>query len=349
MVVNLGEVFMPGKIRHRFRITPALSAALVLLLIAAGKAHSQSGQDSLPNPYHVIENWAKLPEGRAWGSASGMSMDHRGNFWVLERCGANTCAGSSLAPVLEFDPTGQLLKSFGAEMFVFPHGLFVDRDDNIWVTDADGKDGKGHIVVKFSPNGKVLMTLGKLGIKGEGQDTFNRPSGVVIAPNGDIFVADGHGGDSNARIVKFSKDGKFIKAWGTKGTGPGEFGELHAIAIDSAGRVFVADRGNNRIQIFDQDGKFLDQWTQFGRPSGIYFDKKGMMYVPDNTDSRFPEWKKGIRIGRVKDGVVTAFIPDPDQDPAHSGTGAENVVSDSSGNVYAAEVDRKEVKKYFKQ
>src|SRR5205807_10332395 len=134
---------------------------------------------------------------------------------------------------------------------------------NVWITDAQGKDGKGHQVIKFSPEGKVLLTLGKAGVTGDGADTFNQPSDVVVAPNGDIFVADGHGGNSNARIVKFSKDGKFIKAWGKKGSAPGEFDTPHALAFDSKGRLFVADRANDRIQIFDQDGKFLDQWKQF--------------------------------------------------------------------------------------
>jgi streptogramin lyase len=340
------------KVRHKvgriLRVAGTLAAALVLILIVAGKARAQSAPDSLPNPYHVIENWAKLPDGRTWGSAAGMSIDGKGNVWVFERCGADTCAGSSEAPILEFDPSGRLLNSFGAGMFVFPHGLFVDKAGNVWATDADGRDGMGHRVIKFSPDGEVMMTLGKPGIKGDGPGTFNRPSGVVVAPNGDIFVADGHGGDSNARIVKFSRDGTFIKTWGKKGTDPGEFGGLDAIAIAPDGRVFVADRGNNRIQIFDQDGTFLDQWTQFGRPSGIFFDKKGMIYVSDNTDTRMPKWKKGIRIGRIQDGVVTAFIPDPDQDPAHSGFGAENVVADDNGNIYASEVDRKEVKKYVR-
>jgi DNA-binding beta-propeller fold protein YncE len=132
-------------------------------------------------------------------------------------------------------------------------------------------------------------------------------------------------------------------------TAPGEFNEPHGIAIDSKGRVCVADRGNNRIQILDQDGNFLEQWTQFGRPSGIFFDKKGMIYVPDNTDSRYPDWKRGIRIGKVEDGLVTAFIPDPDPDPSHVGVGSENVVADAKGNVYASEVSRKMVKKYVKQ
>lgn len=334
---------------RKFRLKCTLAAVLVLAFLAVGTACAQGTSNTLPNPYRVIEHWAKMPEGRTWGSAAGISMDAKGNLWVFERCGANTCFGSKLDPILEFNPSGRLLQAFGGNMFVFPHGLFVDWAGNVWVTDADGKDQMGHRVIKFSSDGEVMMTLGKPGITGDGPDTFNRPSGVAVTTTGVIFVADGHGGDSNARIVKFSREGNFIKSWGKKGTGPGEFGELHAIAIAPDGRVFVADRGNNRIQIFDQDGKFLDQWTQFGRPSGISFDNKGMMYVPDNTDTRMPVWKRGIRIGRVKDGVVTAFIPDPEQDPTKTGLGPENVVADANGNIFAAEVDRKEVKKYVKQ
>ena len=335
---------MPRKNIENMMLVVVLSLTFALV----GEAHAQSASDSLPDPYTPTENWAKMPPGRTWGAASGLGFDSKGNLWTLDRCGANTCAGKTDAPILEFDRSGQLVKSFGAGMLVFPHGLFVDEHDNVWVTDADGKDGKGQQVFKFSSEGKVLLTLGKAGVTGDGPDTFNRPSGVVIAPNGDIFVADGHGGDSNARVVKFSKDGKFLKTWGKKGSAPGEFNEPHAIAIDAQGRIFVADRGNNRIQIFDQNGEFLDQWTQFGRPSEIFIDHAGMMYVPDNTETRLPEWKRGIRIGTAKDGKLTAFIPDTDQDPAHPSIGAENVAADASGNVYGAEVVRKMIVKYVK-
>ena len=271
------------------------------LLGGSASAQSEAQSQSLPNPYRADASWAaKMPDGRTWGSPGGLATDRKGNLWVFERCGANTCAGGSESPILEFDPSGKLLKSFGAGMFVFPHAIFVDHDNNVWVTDADGKDGKGHQVVKFSPEGKVLMTLGKAGVAGDGPDTFNRPSGVVVAPNGDIFVADGHGGTSNARIVRFSKNGKFVKTWGTKGTDPGQFGELHSIAMDSKERIFVADRGNNRIQVFDKDGNFIAQWTQFSRPSGLLIDSKDMIYVADNTAVT-----GGIRIGSAKDGSLS--------------------------------------------
>jgi streptogramin lyase len=335
--------------------TRLLLAVVVFAALAASPelfAQADAAPNSQPNPYRTIENWAKLPAGRAWGSTSAIDVGPEAAIWVAERCGANTCAGSDLAPVLRFDGSGNLVKSFGEGMFVFPHGIFVDRAGNVWITDAQGKDGKGHQVIKFSPEGKVLLTLGKAGVAGDGPDTFNQPSDVVLAPNGDIFVADGHGGASNARIVKFSKDGTFIKAWGKKGSGPGEFDTPHAIAMDSKGRIFVGDRANNRIQIFDQDGKFIAEWKQFGRPSGIFIDKHDVIYVADSESraDNHPGWKRGIRVGSAKDGSVTAFIPDTEPDPDHKPTsGAEGVAADSNGNIYGAEVGAKEVEKFVKK
>jgi streptogramin lyase len=344
---------------HTGRVGLTLAGATIVFFVvsiaASGvRAHAQSddARNSQPNPYRTIENWAKLPEGRPWGSTAGVSVDRQGDIWVAERCGANTCAGSNLAPILEFDPSGKLLKSFGAGMFLFPHGMTADKDGNIWVTDAQGANGKGHQVFKFSPEGKLLMTLGKAGVAGDGPDTFNQPSAVAIAPNGDIFVADGHGGNSNNRIVKFSKDGKFIKTWGKKGTASGEFDTPHCLAFDSKGRLFVGDRNNNRIQIFDQDGNFIEEWKQFSRPSGIFIDKNDVIYVADSESESVSKnhygWKRGIRIGNVKDGSVTAFIPDPVK-VATGTSAAEGVAADSKGTIYGAEVGPKDLKKYVKK
>ncbi|HEY6248539.1 MAG TPA: peptidyl-alpha-hydroxyglycine alpha-amidating lyase family protein [Candidatus Angelobacter sp.] len=336
----------------RAKLWLVLVAILVLGASAETFAQDNAATNSLPNPYRALDHWGNLPEGRTWGSTSAIDIAPNGDIWVAERCGANTCAGSNLASILRFDPSGKLLNSFGAGLFVFPHGIFVDRGGNVWITDAQGKDGKGHQVIKFSPEGKVLLTLGKAGVAGDGPDTFNQPSDVVVAPNGDIFVADGHGGNSNARIVKFSKDGKFIKAWGKKGSAPGEFDTPHAIAMDSKGRIFVGDRANNRIQIFDQEGNFIAEWKQFGRPSGIFIDKHDNIYVADSESraDNHPGWKRGIRIGSAKDGSVTAFIPDTEPDPDHKSTsGAEGVAADSSGNIYGAEVGPKDVKKYLRK
>ncbi len=242
--------------------------SFLLTLTASTVAAWAQPKPSFPNPYNPpMENWGQMPKERPWGAASGISIDSKGNLWILERCGAaNNCSASKLDPVLEFDPSGKLLRTFGADMFVFPHEIFVDRNDHdaVWVTDGDGKDAKGHTVVKFSPEGKVLMTLGKQGVKGDGPDTFNRPTGVVVAENGDIFVSDGHGGDSNARVVKFSKDGKFIKAWGKKGSAPGDFDGIHGIAMDGkAGSslptaTIIASRSSIRMATLSISGRSSD-------------------------------------------------------------------------------------------
>jgi streptogramin lyase len=339
-------------------ITPSLQslrfAAVALFAVSAGGVYSQTiaPTNSLPNPYRSVENWARMPQGRTWGSTAGVWIDPDGtSVWVAERCGANSCLGSNLDPVLKFDASGKLVKAFGAGMFVFPHGISVDREGNVWVTDAQGKDGKGHQVFKFSPDGKVLLALGKAGTAGDGPNTFNAPSSVLVAPNGDIFVGDGHGGNTNARIVKFDKEGKFIKTWGKKGSGPGEFDTPHALAMDSRGRLFVGDRNNNRIQIFDQNGNYIAQWGQFSRPSGVYIDSNDIIYVADSESESVSKnhdgWKRGIRVGKASDGSLVALIPDP-VEKATGSSAAEGVAADATGNIYGAEVGPKRLMKYVR-
>ena len=334
-----------------------------------------SAQD---NPYRTVEGWAKMPAGRAWGSTSAVDIDSDGHsVWVAERCGANTCldrATGQLSPlptILKFDPAGALVKSFGAGMLIFPHSIHVDREGSIWVT--DGQDNapapsgaatavgertgplpgatKGHQVFKFSPDGQLLMTLGKPG-GAVAPEYFYQPNDVVTAPNGDIFVAEGHGG-ANSRILKFTKDGKLIAVIGKKGTGPGEFDQPHALAFDSKGRLFVGDRSNNRIQILDQQGRYIDEWKQFSRPSGIYIDKNDVIYVSDSEsgavgNGRSRTEKRGIRVGGLSDGKVIALIPDP-VEVATNTSAAEGVAADIDGNIYGAEVGPKALKKYVKR
>ena len=246
--------------------------------------------------------------------------------------GPGECVGSLLDPILQFDTSGRLLKSFGSRIFASSHKMTMDADDNVWVTDNASGPGLGQQVLKFSPDGELLMTLGKAGVSESGLDEFDQPTDVAIASNGDIFIADGHaerGGETwNARIMKSDKDGNFLKTWGRKGMGPGEFDTIHTIALDSRGRVFVGDRQNNRVQIFDAHGNFIDQWFQFGRPSGIFIDDNDVICVADSEsrDGRSntgqpsipptgygfnPGARRGIRIGNARDGSVTAFIPDP--------------------------------------
>ena len=322
---------------------------------------------ALPNPYRMVDGWAQLPNGRPIGAVGKVTIDRDGrHVWAIIRCEplpdpsrfGDECRDSKADTVYRFSPEGKVVTSFGGGgMFIWPHGLEIDPDGNVWVTDAVAPqriprgDKRGHQVVKFSPEGKVLMTLGKPGEAGAGQDHFNSPSDVAVTPNGEVFIADGHNEDGNNRVMKFSKDGRFIKSWGKTGYAPGEFRTLHAIALDSRGRVFVADRANNRVQIFDQEGKFLAQWTQFGRPSGIFFDTRDQIYVADSEsdDVQNPGWEMGIRIGDARTGWINAFILYPWGDPRETaGNGAEFVAVDREGNLYGGEPRPKKLQKYVR-
>ena len=348
------RVFIPAPARA------ALSFGLLSLAGAAAAQGPAAPVNDLPNPYRTIESWPRLPDGRTWGSTSAVDVAKDGtSIWVAERCGTNSCAGSTLDPILEFDSTGALVAHFGAGMFVTPHGIHVDHDGNVWVTDCactggrgrGGRGGadatappsppKGHQIFEFSPGGKLLRTLGVPG--GSRDSAFFQPNDVLVAPNGDIFVSEGHSSSpgSVARLFKFSKDGTLIKSWGTFGHGPDDFDQPHALAMDSRGRLFVGDRGNNRIKILDQDGTLLDTWYQFSRPSGIYIDARDDIYVADSESGSVArartDWKRGIRIGSARDGSVKYFIPDPAVNPPSSSS-AEGVVVDARGNIYGAEV-----------
>ncbi|HUE63074.1 MAG TPA: peptidyl-alpha-hydroxyglycine alpha-amidating lyase family protein [Rhizomicrobium sp.] len=288
-----------------------------------------------PDPFGPPErHWAHLPDGRTWGQSAGIEIGPHGEIWVIDRCAANSCDGSALPAVHQLDPkTGRPIRSIGAGLFAFPHGLHVDKDGNVWVTDAAvSKDKtKGEQVIKLSPDGKILMRLGTAGVSGGGPTHFHDPGDVVTAPNGDIFVADGHGTvapdlptDTITRIIKFSAGGKFIKAWGSLGSGKSQFRNPHALAFDSEGRLLVADRVNGRIQIFDQDGKWLTEYHGFNHPSGLYIDRSDTLYASDyNSDGQ-----KGIYIGSARTGKLKYFVPD-DQ-------AGEGVALGPDGTLYAA-------------
>ena len=304
-------------------------------------------QNDAPNPYVTIEGWAALPVPRQWGSTGGVDMDPDGiHIWVAERCGGNSCAGVNLDPVLKFDSTGRLVTSFGAGMMVQPHGLHVDREGSVWVTDSQGPDGrdphregKGHVVLKFSPEGKLLMTLGTPGVGIAGRITLDQPCDVVTAPDGTIYVSDGHSGQladsgphTTARIVKFAADGTYLAEWGSHGTEDGQFRTPHAIDLDSQGRVVVADRGNDRLQMFEPDGTFVESFYQYSRPSGLHITSDDTIYVADSASSRggqHPGWQYGIRIGNLRNGSLTAFI---------GGSNPEGVTVAADGTIYGAVV-----------
>ena len=348
-----------------------------------------------PNPYTTVMGLFKLPEGRKWGSTSTIDVDKDGkSIWVAERCGGNSCLDAAtgqikdVPTVMKFDgATGKMLTSFGNGLLVFPHGMHVDKDGNVWVTDgqdnaprpARGAGGggaaagggaargpaptpapgagatKGHQVFKFSPAGKVLMTVGKPGGSVAPGECCFQPNDVVTSPDGRfIYVAEGHASTPGwtAKIMKFDTSGKLVKEWGKWGNGDGEFDQPHALAFDSKGLLYVGDRNNNRIQVFDQDGNFKEKFYQFSRPSGIYIDRNDNLYVADSESKsvsrNHQDWKRGIRIGNLKDKKVIAFIPDPDEN-ATGTSAAEGVVVDAAGNVYGAEVGPQRVNKYVKK
>ena len=327
----------------RMRIT--LAVAILTVTAMSGSACAQ------PNPYRAVDNWAKLPEGRTWGATSAVGVDRVGNVWVFERCGGSTCAGSSLAPILKFDPSGKLLKTFGAGMFVFPHGIYVDKDDNVWVVDGQGKDGKGQQVVKFSPEGRVMLTLGKAGVAGDGPDTFNQPSAVVVASNGDIFVADGHGGDSQRAYREVlegrqasSKRGGRKDRLPVSSTCPMPSPWIPRDGCSSATAITDASRFSTRTENSWKSGSNLACRAAFSST------RRDNIYVADNhsDEKSNPGFKQGIRVGSAKDGSVKAFIPalGPETKPT---TVTEGVAADTVGNLYGAETGTMNVRKYVKK
>lgn len=330
-------------------------ALTVATAITAGAQPAATVRNDLPQPYRTTRDWGQLPPGVKWAAVTAIEPAPDGTIYVVHRCVNNSCEGRSEPPILVFDKTGRLLRSFGQGLFNFPHGGTVDAEGNLWMTDARGGNGIGHQALKLSPTGQVLMTLGTKGVSGSGPAHFDQPTDVVIAPNGDLFVTDSHRDGKNNRVVHFTKDGRFVKEWGTKGSGPGQFSEPHTIAIDSRGRLFVGDRENNRIQLFDQSGRFLEEWRQFGRPSGIVITKDDTIYVADSESGgrdtgahELPGIKKGIRIGSAKTGAVTAFIED--MEPlAVEHAGAEGVGVDAEGNVYGGVVRRQMLERHVKK
>ena len=323
--------------RTRRLLTIAFSA----LAVTAGL----SAQNIMNNSYRMTEKWPQLGAGMKWGAAIGIIPDGKGGTWMHFR---------SEPPIIHFDASGAIVKSFAQGMFVQAHGFCQDRDGNFWAGDSGpfadnpATAGRGFQMFKFSPDGKVLLTLGKAGVSKAGPDTFVGPTACAIAPNGDIFIADGHwprpstAQQDGDRIVRYTKDGTFLSSHGQHGSKPGEFMGPHSLAVDSQGRLFVADRSNNRVQIFDKDMNVLDEWRHFGRPSGVAILKDDTLVVSDSESGqridgpkdapegggpsvRNPGWKNGIRIGSAKDGSLRSFI---------DGTRPEGLGADELGNIF---------------
>ena len=353
----------------------ALACAALALL--PGHAQAQRGASGppehagvppvnhLPNPYETQRDWGRLPDGRTWGSVSAIQVDIDGrHIWAGDRCGTNSCATSDADPIVKLDPYGNVVESFGAGLIIWPHGMDVDGQGNVWIADARAANaqelernpaarGKGHTVTKFSPTGEVLLVLGTPGEAGDPPTHFTEPNDVLVAPDGSIFVAETHGAqftdepgpNAKSRVSKFAPDGSFIMSFGEWGYGEGQFRSPHSLAMDSQGRLFVADRGNRRIQIFDQDGDHLDTWYQFSRISGLFIDPNDVLYAIDSeSDPNYNPggWRKGLRVGSARTGEVWYFVPEHVSERASGmggvGSMGEGVTADAYGNVFAGEV-----------
>ncbi len=341
-----------------------VARALAMFLVACAAAAPFLPISAQPNRYRQVEAPEPPPHlnGGRWGEMIQVRVGPADHVFVLHRCFKVVLGDPGVAPghsdgltadclgrwavhppILEFDAEGRFVGSYGVGLFARPHGFDVDSEGNLWVTDAGLIPGEmGSVVKKLSPSGEVTMTLGTPGVVGRSETTFDRPSGVTVAPSGEIFVTDGEA--SNDRLVKFSAEGRYLLEWGTSGSGPGQFDNPHDVAVDARGRVFVADRGNSRIQIFDANGGFLDAWTSFGRPSGIFVNRlTGVLYSTDSQSNARtnPGVRRGIYVGSAVTGEVTDFIPDPDIELADRTriSGASGVASNSTDTViYAADV-----------
>ena len=318
-----------------------------------------------PNPYETLRDWGTLPDGRTWGSVSAVNVDVDGvHIWAGDRCGTNSCAESDVDPIVKLDPDGNVVQSFGAGLITWPHGMDIDSEGNVWIADARSPNARelertpnaplnGHQVVKFSPEGEVLLVLGTPGETGDPPTHFTEPNDGVVGPDGSIYVGEAHGAqfqyepgpNAIGRITKWAPDGTFIKSWGSWGYEDGQFRAPHSLAFDSQGRLFVADRGNRRIQIFDQEGTHLDTWYQFSRISGLFIDDNDMLYAIDSeSDENYNPggWQKGLRVGSARTGEVAYFIPAHESERASGmggvGSMGEGVTVDAAGNVIAGEV-----------
>lgn len=289
---------------------------LLLAALCAGRAETKFP----PLPYAIQESWPTLPAGWNFGETPGVATDSRNHVYVLHR-GPN--------PILEFTPDGRLVRSWGEGLFIRAHAIRIDPQGNIWTVDNDT-----HQILKMDPSGRVRMVIGRRGQSGENEESFNRPTDIAFAANGSFYITDGY---VNSRVVKFSKDGRYLTAWGKKGRGDGEFDLPHSVAVDPQGRVIVADRENRRIQIFDANGKFLEKWTHVGSPWGLQLMPDGTLFIVDGYNNR-------VLKTDLKGNVLGAFgrqgrLPGELNYSHH-------IAVDGNGNIYVGEIKNQRVSKF---
>jgi DNA-binding beta-propeller fold protein YncE len=300
-----------------------LAILTLCLLLVGGAALLAPSADSAPLPkYQAVADWPQLPEGAGLGPVAAVATNADAQVLIFHR---------GKQPIMLFDREGKFLRGWGDDLVMTAHGLRVDHDGNIWITDIGH-----HLVTKFNAEGKVLLTLGKKDKPGDGPDQFNKPTDVAVASNGDIYVSDGYG---NSRIVKFTREGKYLKEWGKKGTGPGEFNIPHVIVLDAKGQVYVGDRENNRVQVFDADGKFLAQWPESGAPYGLFLNGERVLVADGRANAVKVLDRQGKPLGRFGEkGSRRGQLDAPHW-----------ICADTKGAVYVAETGGKRVQKFVER
>lgn len=317
---------------------------LLAALIFAARASVCAAESK----HEVVPDWPKLPEGRVLGLCAGVGVDSRNRVFVFHRCGRLWSNPFPTDPITTptvsviDGTTGELLNTWGADQFIMPHGLTVDHEGNVWLTDVGL-----HQVFKFTPDGKLLLTLGERGKAGADAAHFNLPTDVAVLPDGSFYVSDGY---KNTRVVKFSADGRFEFEWGTKGSEPGEFNLPHGIAVDAQGRVYVCDRSNSRIQRFDGNGKFLDEWKgpHIGRPYGVEVGRDGHVFIIDGGEPSLKPSERGKAVELDAEGHVLDTFGSPGKEPGQFQLGHDIAVG-PDGAVYVAEGTGARVQKFVKK
>jgi DNA-binding beta-propeller fold protein YncE len=282
------------------------------------KVHLRFGVE--PSEGVEAKAWKSMPAGWAFGRVSMVANDQQSNVYVLHRNG-------EIDPLVVFDAAGNYLRSWGKGVIGDPHGVRVDRENNVWVVDRAGA------ILKYTTTGKLLMTIGTKGVVGNDAKSFGRPTDIAWDSQGNTYISDGYG---NSRVAKFDKSGKFVMDWGTPGSGPGQFRTVHSIQFDSKDRAYVSDRENNRIQIFDNNGKLLKTWNHLGSTQGIYISPKDEMYIlthRNNVENITADTLAG-RLMRIdlESGKVLGSM----ESPGHSVNGSPNgdiFVASLTGNV----------------